>query len=98
MRRLLFAASAVIPILLSFSGPVAANPPGDYDSNHQWHDSNWWFQNNPNWVYQHHHDWIKANSQWSKNGDWDNHHQWQTKAWFMKNDPSWAHKNHPDWR
>ncbi|HVB80338.1 MAG TPA: hypothetical protein VNE82_10405 [Candidatus Binataceae bacterium] len=31
---------------------------GDYDEHHQWHDRNWWVQNNHVWVQHHHPDWI----------------------------------------
>ena len=37
-----------------------ARPPirGDYDDHHDWHDRNWWMQNNRPWVEQHHPRWI----------------------------------------
>jgi len=42
-----------------------APPPrvGDYDAHHQWHDRDWWVQNNHPWVQQHHPDWIASREQ-----------------------------------
>ncbi len=36
--------------------PYAGRGPGDYDEHHQWHDANWWQQNNPAWWRAHHPD------------------------------------------
>jgi len=36
---------------------------GDYDAHHQWHDRDWWVQNNHAWVHQHHPDWVASQEQ-----------------------------------
>jgi hypothetical protein len=36
---------------------------GDYDEHHQWHDRDWWVQNNHAWVQQHHPDWVASREQ-----------------------------------
>lgn len=40
--------------------PYAYAPPpvGDYDEHHEWHNRDWWIQNNHPWVQQHHPNWI----------------------------------------
>jgi hypothetical protein len=30
---------------------------GDYDAQHQWHDADWWRNNNPTWAREHHPEW-----------------------------------------
>jgi len=50
----------------------AYGPPprvGDYDDHHQWHDRDWWVQNNHPWVQQHHPDWMEH----GKDNDHDHH-------------------------
>jgi hypothetical protein len=51
-----------------------AAPPrvGDYDDHHQWHDRDWWIQNNRPWVQQHHPDWDTARGHEHDN-DHDHH-------------------------
>jgi len=83
-------------LAVAAGGAVAATA-GDYDQNHKWHDSGWWFHNNPDWVWQHHPEWIRENASWTRDGDWDAQHHWHARTWWMQNNPSWVHQHHPDW-
>jgi hypothetical protein len=49
-----------------------AAPPrvGDYDEHHEWHDRDWWVQNNRPWVQQHHPTWMASHEH---DGDHDRH-------------------------
>jgi|SRR5579871_297786 len=100
MRKTLLAATAallILPSVLSLGAEAFAAPMGDYDANHKWHDSDWWFRNNPDWIYQHHPEWIRVSTQWGHDGDWDAQHHWHARSWWIQNDPAWAHQHHPDW-
>ena len=49
------AAIAVLgAMIMTVAAPAAATPwqktRGDYDSDQQWHDANWWMQNQHDWV------------------------------------------------
>jgi hypothetical protein len=51
-------------MLLTTTGRVAAAEPwqtswGDYDNHNQWHDANWWLDNQHNWVTVHHPEWTE---------------------------------------
>ena len=91
MRKTLIAAAAALFIgAVAISAGASAAPMCDYDTNHQWHDSSWWFHNNPDWIYQHHPEWIQVNSQWGHDGDWDPQHHWHDRSWWMHNDPAFS--------
>lgn len=70
---------------------------GAYDSQHQWHDAQWWFRHDPNWVGMHHPEWAQTYPQWRANGDWDNHHQWHDRQWWVAHDHAWVKEHHPGW-
>ena len=63
IRKTLTAIVAVGAMTLLIAAPVAAKPWqkawGDYDTHQQWHDANWWMQNQPNWVSSHHPEWTE---------------------------------------
>ena len=51
-------------LILTLAGPTAAIQPwqqawGDYDSNNQWCDANWWLKNRHQWVTVHHPEWTE---------------------------------------
>lgn len=71
---------------------------GDYDSNHQWHDADWWHRNNPDWMYNHHPEWVRANPAWRNEGDWDDQHRWHDRNWWVNNNHrDWVEQHHPNW-
>jgi hypothetical protein len=45
---------------------------GDYDEHRQWHDRDWWVQNNHPWVQQHHPDWVASRAH-GHDSDHDHH-------------------------
>jgi hypothetical protein len=70
---------------------------GDYDSNRQWHDADWWHRNNPDWTYDHHPEWVRANPAWRNDGDWDDQHRWHDRNWWVNNNHAWVEQHHPNW-
>ena len=70
---------------------------GDYDSNHQWHDADWWHRNNPDWMYDHHPEWANANPAWRNDGDWDDQHRWHDRDWWVNHNHAWVEQHHPNW-
>lgn len=70
---------------------------GDYDSNHQWRDADWWHRNDPEWMYDHHPDWVRANPAWRNDGDWDDQHRWHSRDWWFNNRREWVEQHHPSW-
>jgi hypothetical protein len=70
---------------------------GDYDSNHQWHDADWWHRNNPDWMYDHHPEWVRDNPAWRNDGDWDDQHRWHSRDWWFNNHREWVEQHHPNW-
>ncbi len=89
----------------AFAGFLKAHPfvnrqaldNGAWGPSHQWHNSNWWYQNNPNWVSQNRPNWVNNNPQWRNNGDWDEGHQWHNRQWWVENHRDWVEKHHPGW-
>ncbi|MHB8382032.1 MAG: hypothetical protein ACYDC3_06790 [Candidatus Binataceae bacterium] len=74
---------------------------GDYDANHQWHNAQWWQQNNPQQWRQNHPQWAQNHPHWGNDGDYDEHHQWQNAQWWQQHHPEkwqqWHHGDgHPD--
>lgn len=57
----LLAIPAVCGIL---SVPAFAQPMGDYDNHHAWHDADWWHQHDPDWVTKHHPEWVEHHPEW----------------------------------
>jgi hypothetical protein len=78
---------------------------GAYDEHHQWHNEDWWRQNNPAWVQQYHPDWAAnhpayANNNPAYNPDqsaWDAHRHSGARQWSDEHHPDWVKKNHPNW-
>jgi hypothetical protein len=58
IRNTLAAITVAGAMILTVAAPAAATPWqkawGDYDSQQQWHDANWWMQNRHDWVIEHH--------------------------------------------
>jgi hypothetical protein len=71
---------------------------GDYDSNHQWRDANWWHENDRAWMYQHHPEWAENHPDWrAADGDFDDAHVWHDRGWWNENHRDWVGQHHPDW-
>jgi hypothetical protein len=73
---------------------------GAYDNNHQWHNNNWWHQNNPNWVAQNHPEWNTNHPEWGNPGAPGYHengyHEGYNEGLNEHHDHDWV-KNHPEW-
>ena len=70
---------------------------GAYGPDHNWHDADWWHQNNPNWMYSNHPEWAQNHPDWKGDGDFDDNHQWHDRGWWNDHHPDWVNKHHPDW-
>jgi hypothetical protein len=71
---------------------------GGWDKKNQWHDRDWWTQNNPAWVRAHHPEWTdEAREHEGAEGEWDEHHHWRDRNWWIHNHPAWVHEHHPEW-
>lgn len=70
---------------------------GAYDPSHNWHESDWWHQNDPAWMYNNHPEWARNHPDWDNDGDFDDHHQWHDRNWWNSNHPDWVQKHHPNW-
>ena len=77
---------------------------GAWGPNHQWHNRNWWMQNNPNWVQQNRPIWNQPASAFGNpygnrdgDGDWDEGHHWHKRQWWMHHRREWAEQHHPGW-
>jgi len=44
---------------------------GDYDRDHHWHDSDWWFGHDRGWVQQHHPTWFTQREHHDNGHGWD---------------------------
>jgi hypothetical protein len=56
----------------AFGGGCGANSMygyGDYDRDHHWHDSDWWYGHDRDWVHKHHPTWVES----SEHHDWGHH-------------------------
>jgi hypothetical protein len=80
-RNTLAAIAVVCAMITTVAVPAAATPWqkawGDYDSHQQWHDADWWMQNQHAWVIKHHPEWTEnyAGTR-GKIGDYDRLHVW----------------------
>jgi hypothetical protein len=70
---------------------------GAYGPDHNWHEVDWWHQNNPNWMYSNHPEWAQNHPDWRGDGDFDENHQWHDRGWWNDHHPDWVNKHHPDW-
>lgn len=72
---------------------------GDYDERREWHDADWWHENNPNWIASNHPEWMEDHPDWRGrgDGDWDDQHVWRDSDWWRDHHPDWVQKHHPDW-
>ncbi|HUY27487.1 MAG TPA: hypothetical protein VMV27_08720 [Candidatus Binataceae bacterium] len=68
---------------------------GDYDEHHNWHNSQWWQQNNPGWWRQHHPEWAQNHPHWYNDGDYDAQHNWHNTQWWQQNHPDQWNQWHP---
>jgi hypothetical protein len=63
IRNSLAALTVAGAMVLTFAAPCAATSWqkswGDYDQQQQWHDANWWLQNQHEWVISHHPEWTE---------------------------------------
>ena len=81
IRNTLAAIAVVGAMILTVAAPAAATPWqkawGDYDSHQQWHDANWWMQNQHDWVIVHHPEWTENYAETrGQIGDSDRLHAW----------------------
>ena len=76
-----------------------ARAQGMWDHNGDWHDSNWWHQNNPSYASQYHPEWVENHPDWrgANDGDWDDQHHWQARNWWMNHHRDWVEQHHHDW-
>jgi hypothetical protein len=59
------------------AAPRPENQYGAYDTQHQWHDSNWWHQNNPRWFWTTHSERASNHPEWrDQDGYYDQQHTW----------------------
>lgn len=61
---------------------------GAYGPDHQWHDTNWWHENNPQWMYEHHPEWASNHPDWG--ADRAHHPEW------FAHDAHVAHAEHEE--
>jgi hypothetical protein len=47
---------------------------GAYGPDHNWHESDWWHQNDPGWMYKNHPEWAQNHPDWK--GDEHSHPEW----------------------
>ncbi len=76
-------------------GPYAGRGDGDYDQNHQWHNSQWWQQNNPSYWRQQHPQWAQSHPHWYNDGDYDAQNNWHNSQWWQQNHPDQWNQWHP---
>jgi hypothetical protein len=76
---------------------AGSNRWGAYGPDRNWHESDWWHQNNPGWMYQNHPEWARNHPDWSDDGDFDDNHQWHDRSWWNDHHPDWVQKHHPNW-
>jgi len=80
---------------------------GMWDHQGNWHDSNWWNQNQPAFWQQYHPEWAQRHPDWAQNhpyaqgpndGDWDENHQhWYSRDWWVHHHRDWVEQHHHDW-
>lgn len=47
---------------------------GAYGPDHNWHEADWWHQNDPGWMYKNHPEWAGNHPDWR--GDEHSHPEW----------------------
>jgi hypothetical protein len=86
-----------------------AREAGMWDRNGQWHNAQWWHENNPNWANQYHPEWGQQHPEWvaSNSPNWhppSNNPNWQHPqgegAWDQHHqwrEQEWWVSHHPNW-
>ena len=70
---------------------------GAYGPNNEWHEADWWHQNNPGWMYKNHPEWAENRPEWRDEGDFDERREWHDRDWWNNNHPDWVQRHHPNW-
>ena len=52
-------------------GSYEMNGYGDYDRDHHWHDSDWWFDHDRGWAQKHHPTWFTQREHHDNGHGWD---------------------------
>ena len=78
--------------------PGGARGWGDYDSNHEWRDADWWHEHDSAWMYRHHPEWAENHPDWrTEDGDFDDARVWHDRDWWNENHRDWVERQHPNW-